>query len=445
MYYVRAYAVNSAGTGYGNQQTFTTLQVSTPVLTTTQITSISYRVAVSGGEITDDKGESVTERGICWNINGSPTLADSKTTDGTDTGIFVSNLSNLIPNTMYYVRAYATNNVGTAFGNQISFTTLETSVPALSTVVPTSVTQKSATSGGTNVNSNGESITSSGICWSVKTNPTIADSKTTDGSTSGDFVGNLSGLTPNTAYYVRAYAINSLGVGYGDQKTVTTNPVSSSLTNGLIGYYPFNGDANDKSGNNNNGVVYGATLASDIFNHPNSAYSFDGISNYISLPANLLNGENSYSICVWMKPTIVPYNGGGMIYGIGSSTVDAVQGLTYQSSSTIFAGTYNSGSSPMQSYSKSCCYDPNQWIFVVVTRDNSIINLYINGTLIAAQASSLTNGQGANYGNGISAAIIGGRSNLSYQNYFTGIIDEVRIYNRILDASEITELIGLNQ
>jgi hypothetical protein len=416
-----------------------------PVLTTATITNISYTTAISGGSVTNDGGVPIISKGICWNTGGSPTLADSTTNSGTGTGIFVSNLSNLIPNTMYYVRAYATNNVGTAFGNQLSFTTLEISVPSLSTVLPTSVTQNSATSGGTNVNADGESITSSGICWSVKANPTIADSKTTDGSTSGDFISNLSGLTPNTIYYVRAYAINSLGVGYGDQKTVTTNPVSAGLTTGLIGYYPFNGDANDISGNNNNGVVYGATLASDIFNHPNSAYSFDGISNYISLPANLLNGENSYSICVWMKPTIVPYNGGGMIYGIGSSTVDAVQGLTYQSSSTIFAGTYNSGSSPMQSYSKSCCYDPNKWIFVVVTRDNSIINLYINGTLIAAQASSSTNGQGANYGNGISSAIIGARSNLSYQNYFTGIIDEVRIYNRILDASEITELKGLNQ
>jgi len=96
-YYVRAYATNSAGTGYGNQVSFSTLQVAAPVLTTTAITSITSTTAVSGGNITADNGSSVTARGVCWGIAINPTIAlSTKTTDGPGTGSFVSNLINLL-------------------------------------------------------------------------------------------------------------------------------------------------------------------------------------------------------------------------------------------------------------------------------------------------------------------------------------------------------------
>jgi CubicO group peptidase (beta-lactamase class C family) len=97
-----------------------------PTLTTAAITSIETTTATSGGIISSDGESNVTSRGICWSTNTNPTTADSKTSDGTGTGTFISNLTGLLPNTTYYVRAYATNSVGTAYGNQVSFSTFET-------------------------------------------------------------------------------------------------------------------------------------------------------------------------------------------------------------------------------------------------------------------------------------------------------------------------------
>lgn len=94
-----------------------------PVLTTTAVTSVTSNTATSGGNITSDGGTDVTIRGVCWSKGNTPTISDSKTTNGTGTGTFTSNIYGLIPNTTYYVRAYATNSAGTGYGNALSVTT----------------------------------------------------------------------------------------------------------------------------------------------------------------------------------------------------------------------------------------------------------------------------------------------------------------------------------
>ncbi|MBW6502512.1 MAG: hypothetical protein K0B05_14070, partial [Bacteroidales bacterium] len=123
-YYVRAWATNSAGTTYGNQQSFTTSPVLPPTVTTAEITSITETTAVSGGNITDDGGGAITARGVCWSSTlQTPTVADSKTEEGSGTESFTSNLTGLEPGTTYYVRAYAVNSAGTAYGTVKSFPT----------------------------------------------------------------------------------------------------------------------------------------------------------------------------------------------------------------------------------------------------------------------------------------------------------------------------------
>jgi hypothetical protein len=94
-----------------------------PTVTTDSISSITTNVAVSGGNITNDGGAPVTVRGVCWSTYSNPTISDNFTMDGSGTGTFISNLANLTLNTLYYVRAYATNSTGTAYGNEMSFTT----------------------------------------------------------------------------------------------------------------------------------------------------------------------------------------------------------------------------------------------------------------------------------------------------------------------------------
>ena len=126
LYYVRAYAINSVGTAYGNEAPFTTLKALTiPKISTKAVTSISETSSVSGGIISEDGNAAITSRGVCWNINPTPTTNNTKTIDGSGIGAFTSSLSGLTANTLYYVRAYAINSVGTAYGNEAPFTTLQ--------------------------------------------------------------------------------------------------------------------------------------------------------------------------------------------------------------------------------------------------------------------------------------------------------------------------------
>jgi uncharacterized protein (TIGR02145 family) len=124
-YYVRAYATNSEGTAYGEQKTFTTrvVQATLPTVTTGGIADITTSTASCPCQVTDDGGAEVTARGACWSTSEEPTTADAKTEDGTGTGSYTSELTSLTPNTTYYVRAYASNAEGTAYGNQVTFTT----------------------------------------------------------------------------------------------------------------------------------------------------------------------------------------------------------------------------------------------------------------------------------------------------------------------------------
>ncbi len=124
-YYVRAYATNSEGTSFGGTITFTTAPVGLPSLTTTGLKSVTSTTATGGGEITNDGGLPVTVRGVCWNTTGFPTIDDSHSTDGSGDGLFYSTLTDLTITTSYFVRAYATNSLGTSYGNQILFTQIE--------------------------------------------------------------------------------------------------------------------------------------------------------------------------------------------------------------------------------------------------------------------------------------------------------------------------------
>lgn len=121
-YFVRAYAINDKGVGYGNVLSFLTPTL--PTVTTNTVSSIVATTATCGGNVSSDGGATVTARGVCWSTSHNPTISNSKTTNGTGTGSFTSSITGLTTNTTYYVRAYATNSVGTAYGAERSFTTL---------------------------------------------------------------------------------------------------------------------------------------------------------------------------------------------------------------------------------------------------------------------------------------------------------------------------------
>ena len=225
-YYVRTYATNSVGIVYGNEVSFTTTTTAAqlPTVVTTSASDITQTTATCGGNVVSDGGASVTARGVCWSTSQNPTIASSHTTDGSGPGSFTSYLTGLTASTTYYVRAYATNSVGIAYGNEVSFTTTTTAaqLPTVVTTSASNITQTTATCGGNVVSDGGASVTARGVCWSTSQNPTIAGNHTTDGSGIGSFTSSLTGLTSGTTYYVRAYATNSVGTVYGDEVYFTT-------------------------------------------------------------------------------------------------------------------------------------------------------------------------------------------------------------------------------
>lgn len=200
-----------------------TIVYNPPTIATTAISNISTTFAFSGGIISSDGGAAVTMRGVVWNTTGTPTVADPKTEDGEGTGTFSSSIEGLIPGTTYYLRAYAENIAGVGYGNEIIFATLDsTEVPTVTTTEASTILAVMAQSGGNVTLWGGDSVIARGVCWNTTGNPTVEDSKTVNGSGLGSFSSTLYPLIESTTYYVRAYATNSKGTGYGAVDTFET-------------------------------------------------------------------------------------------------------------------------------------------------------------------------------------------------------------------------------
>ena len=222
-FYVRAYATNSAGTGYGATLSFTTFPSCTlPTVTTSSITAILATSATGGGNVTATGGCAVTARGVCWSTSTNPTISNSHTTDGSGTGSFTSNITGLTPNTTYYVRAYATNSAGDTYTTAQSFTTLPSSCTP-PTVRLSSISGITATTANTALiitSTGGCSVLVSTIRWSV--NSDFSGAVSSGPNTTGSYT--ITGLSPNTTYYVRGYAANSAGDTYTATQSFTTLP-----------------------------------------------------------------------------------------------------------------------------------------------------------------------------------------------------------------------------
>jgi len=190
-----------------------------PAVSSVEISNIQSNSFIASAEILDDGDGSISEKGFCWSEEQNPTSENDCNSEGTGSDDFTSTISNLQPNTEYYVRAYATNEMGTAYGEQNNFTTYaEAGMPSVNTATITSITENSAQSGGNVTDDGGASVTARGVCWSTSQNPTTNDNCTADGNGTGSFTSSLTNLTSDTRYYVRAYATNSEGTGQRNRK-----------------------------------------------------------------------------------------------------------------------------------------------------------------------------------------------------------------------------------
>lgn len=223
-YWMRAYVTNLVTTDAGALVSFTT-SGGVPSVTTDPVTDVATTTALGNGSIDDNGGSVVTQHGVVWSTSANPDTSDSKTEDGATNviGDFFSQITTLSANTLYHVRAYATNSSGTGYGADVTFTTSASGAPIVTTETTTRIKSTSALGNGTIVDVGGSTVTQHGHVWGTSVNPTTSNSKTTQGSSStGTFTSILSVLVKGTIYYTRAYATNSFGTSYGRNVLFTT-------------------------------------------------------------------------------------------------------------------------------------------------------------------------------------------------------------------------------
>lgn len=222
VYYVMAYAVNSAGEGYNAIVNFKTTSTA-PTVNTTGYNKLSATSAELSGEVTDDNGEDVYERGFVWMKGaGSPTTSSNKLRSEGELGAYTATLDGIEPNQTYSFRAYAINSVGTAYGEQMQLE-IKVDLPTVATAEVTNISDYGAVCGGTISSDGGGEILAKGVVWSKSSNPTVdLDTKADEGKGSSSFTSNLTDLSSGRTYYVRAYATNAVGTAYGEEKQFTT-------------------------------------------------------------------------------------------------------------------------------------------------------------------------------------------------------------------------------
>lgn len=244
-YYVRAYATNATGTGYGTVATVKTANEVPPTVTTGAVSNVSQSQVTVAGKLTDNGTQAVFQTGHCISeANQEPTIADSKTELGSGSAPkdFVTTFLGLNPNKTYYVRAYARSSVGASYGAVVSFKTPNVEPPTVTTTDGTDMTVSSFNAAGRVTAIGTADVTQYGhLISETNQNPTTADknAQTQMGSTNApkDFKSAFTNLKSNTTYYLRAYATNAVGTAYSDTKNVkTANEVPPTVTTGGATY-----------------------------------------------------------------------------------------------------------------------------------------------------------------------------------------------------------------
>jgi hypothetical protein len=266
---------------------------------TTAASAITGTSANTGGNVSSDGDDPITERGVVYATTPAPTLSNQKVVVAGTTGSFAASLTGLSNGTTYYVRAYATNSIGTGYGPQIQFTTLSITPPTVSTTAASSVTSSSANSGGNVSSDGGAAVTARGVVYATTPNPTLANTVVNSGSGTGSYASSLSGLAPATTYYVRAFATNSAGTSYGNQVSFTTLAVPPTVSTTAVSAITWNSadsggtvSADGGSAVTARGVVYATspspTLADSVVN------SGSGTGSYVSSLSGLLPATTYY-------------------------------------------------------------------------------------------------------------------------------------------------------
>lgn len=300
-------------------------------------------------------------------------------------------------------------------------------LPEVSTDSITDIGQTSATFHGTLLKIGDTAVNDFGFCWATTPNPTINNNKISNGSTSTkqSFSDVVTGLSENQLYYVRAYAINSKGIVYGRELNFTT--IHNTLNDCLAAYYPFNANTNDESGNNNHAIANGGSFTTDKNGNSNKAYYFNGASDLkVNNSSSLSSIPNTITIAAWV------YNEQPEVYIVCKA---ASGGPTMQ-----FRLYADGGGIHFANYGKAVDFNNtltpvNTWKHIVVACDGTTAKCYLNGNLVSTMSLHSDNSANDN----TTDMYIGDDTHGAIELY-TGKLDEIRIYCRVLSAEEVQQL-----
>ena len=222
-YHIRAFAVSNLGTGYSSEQTFSTMSC-IPVCGATTIENIDPSSVQGYSEVTNDIVCNIIDNGLCWCTNHTPTINDSKASSGSGEGVISNMMYPLQPSTTYRVRSYATNEFGTTYGPERTFTTMS-GLPTVTTASASFVEyywDDYIQTGGNVTDDAGTVITDKGVCYGFSPNPDLSSAfqHTDDGYGTGSFTSYIPMPTTSGTLYIRAYATSRYGTGYGNQVTI---------------------------------------------------------------------------------------------------------------------------------------------------------------------------------------------------------------------------------
>lgn len=450
-YYYKAFATNTKGTSYGAVQSFTTTDYKLPSSIIESIKNLSYNSVELNGSVTDEGEGIVSESGFVIKSGPQPTISDYKIPVSSGKGIYKAYIDALIENTKYFARSYAINEKGVSYGNETSFTTLDFVVPSFPKIPQFSLKNLNQIDILGFMNYGGSRPTDYGFCYSNTPNPTILNNKIKGSGFNGlitelQYTASLKNLQYNKIYYLRAYATNVKGTSYSSQITFQTDidPLIKSaleaLRNGLQVYYPFNGNANDESGNNFNGTVTNAQLVNDRNNNSNSAYSFDG-RNGTRIKTNYFGvlGSNSRTISVWAKKSGQIFNLTPMI-SYGNLNDNWGQGCVFSfgnlsNTTCVFFDNVNSAAGVGYNVAD------NVWHHYVAVYDKNIstsansVKIYIDGKYYVNNV--FYNPYTINTVKGTSLVIGEYNAELNDFRSFSGTLDDIGIWNRALTGAEV--------
>ena len=211
-----AFACNEEGRGYSELYRFITMSDTIPLVDTYTVKNITHCSALPSGQVLSSGGHTIEERGICYGTESLPTVDGMRVVAGSGVGPFECQLTDLLPETRYFIRAYAVCTEGVFYGDQLDFYTKVLPL-AVRTVGVSDVTASRVQAIGEVIRDGGLDVTECGFCWGTEHNPTIEGLHIKASVGVGGFSYYFSGLEKGQTHYVRAYAVNEDGVAYGDE------------------------------------------------------------------------------------------------------------------------------------------------------------------------------------------------------------------------------------